>query len=253
MSSDLLTFQEFPLKGSDETRHLVKDIRAICNHVAQKNRGDGFKPELVVQHSDAELAALYEIAGREHDEAVVGGSVLQCGIFCGGSAIAMALAQRDSDNAVEPIVAIDSYTKDYAPLRELFSNAYHEFRENLWEFRLQDYIVAVMADTGAFLEHFWRQPTRVAFIDASHHYESTHKELSCILPHLVDGGWLVLHDYFNEETPGVAQALDEAMEEMKHYTCYRQDELVILRLAVTDGIKETPTEVQLHWVPRAKG
>lgn len=247
----MLEFNDFPLINSEETKHLINDIRAICNHVAQQNRGASFDAAYVVQHSDAELAVLYEIVRGEHDEAPLSGSVVQCGIFCGGSAIAMAHAVRDDESAREPLVAIDSYTKDYAPLRELFSNAYHEFRENLWEFRLQDYITAVMADTGVFLEHFWRQPTRVAFIDASHHYEPTRKELSCILPHLVDGGWLALHDYFNEDTPGVAQALNELVhgESIKHYTAYRQDGLAILRAAPIEKKEEMPIETKPRWVP----
>lgn len=243
----MLNFSEFPLKGEDKTKHFVSDVRAICNHVAQTNRGDAFDSAYVVQHSDAELMALYEIVQGEHDNAPLSGSVLQCGIFCGGSAITMAQALKDQ-NAAAPVVAIDSFTKDYAPLRELFSNAYHEFRENLWEFRLQDYVIACIADTGVFLEHLWQQPTRVAFIDSSHHYEPTLKELNCILPHLVDGGWLILHDYFSEQTPGVARALDEVINArgMEHYACYRQDELAIL-MAIDTSESAAATETP-RWV-----
>ncbi len=91
----------------------------------------------------------------------------------------------------------------------------------------------------------------MAFIDSSHHYEPTRKELSCILSHLVDGGWLALHDYFNEDTPGVAQALNELVhgEAQGRYTAYRQDGLAILRATPLEKKEETPVEAKPRWVP----
>ena len=139
-------------------------------------------------------------------------------------------ALRDDSSNEHPLVAIDSYTKDYRPLRELFDDAYFEMRENLWEFRLHDHITPVLSDTVLYLQHFWRTPLRLAFIDSSHHYEPTLKELRLIAPHLVPQGWLVLHDYFSEATPGVRQALDEFVAESPdEYERYRMDELLILK------------------------
>ena len=82
-----------------------------------------------------------------------------------------------------------------------------------------------------FSHIFWQQPLRVAFIDSSHHYEPTHAELKLILPLILDGGWLVLHDYFSEDTPGVGRAVDEVFEsqDMNTFDFYRMDQLAIIR------------------------
>lgn len=146
----------------------------------------------------------------------------------------MAHALRDDETAKHPMVAIDSYTKDYRPLRELFDNAYHEFRENLWEFRLHEHIVAVLSDTVSFLESFWRYPVRLAFIDSSHHYEPTRQEIKHIFPYLQKGSWLIFHDYFSEEVPGVFRAVNELFEtlQLTDYEFYRVDELAIIRRKV---------------------
>ena len=46
----------------------------------------------------------------------------------------------------------------------------------------------------------------------------------------LNGGWLVLHDYFSEETPGVARAVDEAFQSHDIGECqyYRADQLAIV-------------------------
>ncbi len=144
----------------------------------------------------------------------------------------MAHALRDDSLTETPLIAIDSYTKSYRPLRELFDNAYFEYRENLWEFRLEGHITAVLSDTVSFLTHFWQQPLRVAFIDSSHHYEPTLAELNLILPRLLDGGWLILHDYFSEDTQGVARAVNEWLTSAKSsdFTFYGIEGLAIIQL-----------------------
>ena len=225
--------QAFPLANAPRTRQIGTDIVNIANAVAAEHRQnsnlntDGY----VVQHSLNELVALYEIVYGAHDaELRIEGHVLQCGLFCGGSALMMAHAARDNAQPL-PVIAIDSYTKDYKPLRDLFNAAYHESRENTWELRLHEHLTAVVSDTVSFLSNFWDFPIRVAFIDSSHHYEPTKNELRLIMPHLVPGGWLVLHDYFSETTPGVRQALDEFLAESpSEYDRYRVDELLILKV-----------------------
>ena len=242
------------MKKPDKSQSTLKQSVSTSH---KDNRGvvDG---AYVVQHSQAELVALYEIAAGRHDINRLEGHVLQCGLFCGGSAIMMAHALRDDDSNEQPLIAIDSYTKDYRPLRELFDNAYVEMRENLWEFRLYDHITVVLSDTVSFLKHFWNQPIRMVFIDSSHHYEPTLKELNLILPHLVPGGWLILHDYFSEETPGVSRAVNEVIQAKGMEQCkfYRMDELAIIRATqVGESVIEPPNAASQSinatpWIPK---
>ena len=249
-------FQSFPLQDTEKSRQIATDIEAVCLEVAKDNRRE-VSPEYVIQHSGNELQALYEIVSRAHDSVHVDGHVLQCGLFCGGSALMMAHALRDDKTTDNPLLAIDSYTKDYRPLREMFDNAYHEHRENLWEFRLHEHITAALSDTVSYLTHFWQQPLRVAFIDSSHHYEPTKNELELILPHLVDGGWLILHDYFSKDTPGVQRALNECFknQDTSHWTFYRMDELAIMQKVAVRTSVVAPTEESSksakkpRWIP----
>ncbi len=141
-------------------------------------------------------------------------------------------ALRDDDSHEYPLVAIDSYTKDYRPLRQLFDDAYFEMRENLWEFRLHEHITPVLSDTVLYLQHFWRSPLRLAFIDASHHYEPTKAELALTVNRIVPGGWLVLDDYFDSETPEVKQAVDECLDarDTEGWEFYRCEGLAIIRI-----------------------
>ncbi len=229
-----MDFQPFPLIEDDKTKQIVADVQAICYKVAQDNRGDDVDSAYVVQHSADELHALYEIASGIHDSFPVEGHILQCGIFCGGSAFTMAHAIRDSATINTQLIAIDSYTKDYRPLRQLFDDAHHEFRENLWEFRLHEHIVAVLSDTVSFLRSFWRYPVRLAFIDSSHHYEPTRQEIEHIFPHLQKGSWLIFHDYFSEEVTGVSRAVNELFENqpLNDYEFFRVHELAIIRKKV---------------------
>ena len=254
----MINFEPFPIEANEKTEQIAKDIQAICLKVAQDNRG-GAESAYVVQHSRSELLALYEIAARTHDSLQLDGYVLQCGLFCGGSALMMAHAIRDDSSNKHPLLAIDSYTKDYRPLRQLFDDAYFEMRENLWEFRLHDHITPVLSDTVSYLQHFWRTPLRVAFIDSSHHYEPTLKELSLILPYLVNGGWLILHDMFSEDTPGVQRAVNEVFEpkDLSEFAFYRTDQLAIIR----NGGVGTPVDTAAdaagdsgtpRWVPKKK-
>lgn len=243
----MLEFTDFPLRGEEKTQQIVRDVIAICNHIAKTNRGAHCDSAYVVQHSDKELMALFEIVSRAHDKSLVDGSILQCGMFCGGSAIMMAHALRDDTSVIEPMIAIDSYTKDYAPLRELFDNAYFEFRQNVWEFRLHDYIATIISDSVTFLKHFWERPLRLAFIDSSHHYEPTLNELSLIVPKIAPGGWLLLHDYFATEPPatGVAKAANEvfASQNLQEWTFYKLDQLAIAQRATTNN---TAVHLNLH-------
>ena len=254
----MFNFQEFPLIDDDKSRQVAIDIEAICLKVAQDNRtvaNAGF----VVQHSRRELQALYEIVARAHDAGTLEGHVLQCGLFCGGSAFMMAHALRDDATANHPLVAIDSYTKDYRPLRDLFDNAYLEYRENLWEFRLHEHITAVISDTVSYLGQFWQHPLRVAFIDSSHHYEPTLAELNLIIPWLVDGGWLILHDMFSDDTPGVQRAVNEVFEsnDVNRFSFYRIDQLAIIQnrgdsaSAPAPNTDRSQSNTKPRWMPNA--
>ena len=142
----------------------------------------------------------------------------------------MAHAMRDDSSNKHPLTAIDSYTKNYEPLRELFNQVYMESRENFWSLELRSHICSVIFDTADFFSLFWHKPIRMAFIDSSHHYKHTTKEIELVASHLVPGGWMVFDDYFSEKTPGVRQAVDEHIAKSSDdYTVFRHESLIALK------------------------
>ena len=227
----MFDFQPFPLHADEKIRHVCNDVLAVCESVAKENRGKAYDGSWVVQHSVEELQALYEIAAGGHDADERDGHVVQCGILCGGSALIMAQAIKDTKREA-PVLAIDSYTKFWKPLRREFNWAYQEWRENRHEFRMDEHLTGVISTTQSFFKHFWSQPIRVVFIDSSHLYDETVEELSLTTPHIVEGGWLIIHDYFSEGTPGVGRAVDEWLEstDTSEFLFYRIEGLAIIQL-----------------------
>lgn len=247
-------FRPFALESHEKIHQIAKDVIEVCSHNAETNRGIVDR-NWVVQHTHSELVTLHEIVARKHDHHRIDGAVLQCGILCGGSALVMAHALRDDNSTDEPLVAIDSYVKSYSPMTSVFDDAYLEYRENLWQFRMEKNITSVMADTVQYLAHHWQQPLRVVFIDSMHHYEHTRNELNLILPHVLPGGWLILHDYFSDEPPadGVSRAANEvfATQDLSAWDFYRSDGLAIMRRHFAAATRTPPTEATKRGTSRS--
>ena len=103
-------------------------------------------------------------------------------------------------------------------------------RENLWANDLHHHLNVVIADDLDYLAHFVNHQLHFVFIDSSHHYEHTLKELRFISPQLTPNSWLVFDDYFSDKTPGVKQAVDEFLDgTASTFESYRMEGLLILR------------------------
>ncbi len=224
-----MKYTDFPLKQSKYATAIVRKVRENATASAARIR-QTVSPRHIIQHSETELCTLYEIAASLHDDELLVGYTLQCGTFCGGSACVMAHALKDANSDFTPILTIDSYTKEFEPLREAFNNAYIECRENIWANNLTEHVHLVLADDVQYLKHFWNSPIRLAFIDSSHHYQHTKDEISLITPHLINRGWLIFDDYFNENTPGVQKAILEFLDHTSmNFEIYRVNGLLIFR------------------------
>ena len=72
-----------------------------------------------------------------------------------------------------------------------------------------------MYDDRGFFD-FWTMPVRLIFIDTSHTYEQTKLEIEKSIPHIVNDGWLALHDY-HDAHPGVVCAVNEFLDSQTEY------------------------------------
>lgn len=148
------------------------------------------RPGVPTAMTAGETAALRDLAA--------GRTVLEVGSAFGWSAIAMALGGAARVVTVDVHEPGDS-NEERGTLAPLLAN--------LAGFGVRDKVTAVigrspeaLADLGTF---------GLAFIDADHCRESVLADVKAARDHLEPGGILACHDYGNDSTPGVADALDE--------------------------------------------
>lgn len=85
-----------------------------------------------------------------------------------------------------------------------------DYRRNLEAIGVQGQVTTLRA-TAEQVAPMWIQPIGLLFLDATHLYEDTLREIRDWGPHVVAGGHAAFHDYHRNH-PGVVQALDEVVE-----------------------------------------
>ena len=93
----------------------------------------------------------------------------------------------------------------------LGDRVYERFSANLTAERLWPRVTP-LAGASLDVARIWRAPIGLLFIDAVHTEEAVRADVEAWLPHLIDVGWLALHDYdSNPEHPyyGVSVVADE--------------------------------------------
>ena len=175
-----------------------------------------------------ERAALYELARGYHNKPETQGYILDLGTHRGGSASIMATAVRDSGTAFKPVITIDRfwynfYDPDDDHTRFQTQN-YLESRRTFTQLNLGDeYICQVICPDDKFLD-FWNLPTRLIFIDTEHTYEHVKLIIEKSIPHVMEDGWLVFHDYIDRKPhfledigKGVRRAVNEFLDNQTEY------------------------------------
>ena len=208
------SFLEFPFLHYDDSRKIIEEI---C-----KSIDDPDSEYIEVGCFADEYVALYELAcGYHHSNPETEGYIIDCGTNCGASASVLASAIRDS-NRLKPVITLDVY--HYNPeapndaSTETFTRKYLKSRETFFRLGLaHKYVCPVIFEDHKFL-NFWNLPARLIFIDTSHTYEHTKIEIEKALPHIIDDGWLVLHDYGDESYNGqVKAAVNEFLDNQTTY------------------------------------
>lgn len=195
-------FKEFPFRDFNGSQRKVKALRSKLRRC-----DDGF----VSQCTTIELTTLYELVCGYHDEPDGDGYVIELGSKRGGTAAILSAALRDSGKTPIPLITVSNYSiysergeEDYVIARRV----YHETGLAL------KYVCPMFFDSINFLK-FWAMPTRLIFLDTSHKYEQTSKEIPLALSVLGRDGWLLLHDY--NEGFGVMPALNDFLDNNVDY------------------------------------
>ena len=152
---------------------------------------------------------------RLHDtalEAAGMGPCLEIGSYCGKSAYILGSACRERDGV---LFSVDHHrgSEEQQPGEEYFDpdlfdekagkiDTFRLFRTTLERTGLENTVVP-MVSASRTAGRFWTTPLAMVFIDGGHSFEAAHGDYLTWAPHILPGGFLVIHDiFFNPEEGG---------------------------------------------------
>jgi predicted O-methyltransferase YrrM len=74
-------------------------------------------------------------------------------------------------------------------------------RSALEKAELEDTVIPIVSRSDT-VARSWQTPLSLVFIDGSHTFESAEKDYECWTPHILDGGYLLIHDIFPDPSKG---------------------------------------------------
>lgn len=152
--------------------------------------------------TQSEGRRLYHLAKqvkREHE-------IVEIGAFAGRSTAYLAEGTRRGFGA--HITTLD----DWSPAALPGGTEQNAADEVLAEFRshVDNEYVTYLRARSDWIAPYWLKPIGLMFLDASHLYDDTVRDISQWGRHVVIGGYAAFHDY-HTNNPGVIQATDEAV------------------------------------------
>lgn len=150
---------------------------------------------------------LYEVALAAAEK----GPVLEIGSYCGKSTVYIGAACREK-HAV--LFAVDHHrgSEEQQPGQMFFDpdlfdetigeiETFRPFRDTLRKADLEDTVIPVVSKSSV-VARSWATPLSMVFIDGGHTFEAAFTDYTCWMPHIVPGGFLVVHDIFEKPEEG---------------------------------------------------
>jgi len=159
--------------------------------------------------------------------------IIEVGVWKGSSVITMAERIKASGKQ-GVVIAIDTFlgssehyiSEQYSHSVGLDSTGklklFETFRSNVYERKLQDYIIPIPLDSQSAFEFIQRRGVQVDLIhlDAGHHYTSVFTDLLSWWKVLKVSGSIVCDDYSQEIWPSVFSAVNDFLQQVD-YTNFR--------------------------------
>ena len=156
---------------------------------------------------DEEALRLYEIASEASKE----GPCLEIGSYCGKSAAYIGFGCKQNGKV---LFSIDHHrgSEEQQPGQDYFDpelfdqetgliNTFKIFRKVIADLSLENTVVPIVAKSEV-VARTWATPLAMIFIDGGHSFEAVFKDYNCWFPHLLPGGYLVIHDIFADSAEG---------------------------------------------------
>jgi predicted O-methyltransferase YrrM len=155
--------------------------------------------------------------------------IVELGVFQGRTALIMAWGARQGNGA--HVTAVDPWNLEGnvydPPFTDADSKAWAEYR--IRELGYAERIELVQAFSHEIAGDWSGKPVGLLFVDGDHTKEGARLDIEAWAPHLAPGATIAVDDYHHPDWPGVAEAVDELVEEgvLAPVTIYHE------RLAVT--------------------
>jgi predicted O-methyltransferase YrrM len=156
---------------------------------------------------DEEALHLYELA-REASKI---GPCLEIGSYCGKSAAYIGMGCKENGGI---LFSVDHHrgSEEQQPGQAYFDsdlvdhetgriNTFNLFRKVISDLSIEDTVVPIVARSEV-VARLWATPLSMVFIDGGHTFEEAFKDYNCWAPHLLPGGYLVIHDIFSDPAKG---------------------------------------------------
>jgi len=119
------------------------------------------------------------------------GAVVELGSYAGRSTIALAYGQKAKSGK-------HIYTLD--------CTLHPDLKDNLQRAGVSEW-VHIHTGRSSKVARNWNRPIELLFIDASHSYLAVRNDIGWWARYVIEGGWIVFHDYGNPMYPGVQVAV----------------------------------------------
>jgi len=139
------------------------------------------------------------------------GPCLEIGSYCGKSAVYLGSACRQN-GAIRFSIDHHRGSEEQQPGEEYFDpslldfstltpNTLPLFRRSLALAGLEETVVPIVS-CSHIVARSWATPLSLVFIDGGHAFETARTDYECWAPHMMPGGWLLIHDIFEDPADG---------------------------------------------------
>lgn len=148
---------------------------------------------------------LYNEMVRHFDNA----TFVEVGTWMGKSIVYLAEKIKESNKKIQ-LFGIDKFIVTNDCQEGVFiedEDFFNEYLNNIQP--VTDYITTIVGDSADMAQKFEDESVDFVFIDADHSYEGCLRDITAWFPKVKQGGVIAGHDYYNNASCGVKQAVDE--------------------------------------------